>query len=91
MIKRYRSIASAYRNGTDLDVARAVALKYAKVLDSCESARDVKPLASGLFEAMDRIRAYETRDKETAQKTTLVKVLDQKQKDDEEYRMSANG
>lgn len=91
MIKRYRSIASAYRNGSDLDVARAVALKYAKVLDVCESARDVKPLATGLLETIDRIRAYETRDKETAQKTPLMKVLGQKRKDDEEYRMSVNG
>ena len=73
--KKYRSIASALRNGDDLDVARAVAAKYAKTLAACESARDVKPLATGLFEAIDRINALEARDAAAAEKTPLVKVL----------------
>lgn len=75
MIKKYRSIASALRNGSDLDVARTVALKYAKTLDACESARDVKPLASGLFETIDRINALKSKDEKSMQSTPLVRVM----------------
>lgn len=74
--KKYRTIASALRNGGDLDVARAVAAKYAKTLDACESARDVKPLATGLFEAIDRINALEARDAKSTERTPLVQVLE---------------
>lgn len=83
--KKYRSIASALRNGDDLDVARAVAAKYAKTLDACESARDVKPLATGLFEAIDRINALEARDGAANERTPLVRVLSRA---DEESRVA---
>lgn len=88
MVKKYRSIASALQNGTDLDVARAVARKYAKVLDTCESARDVKPLATGLFEAMDRVNALEARDRETTSTTPLMRIISQANSDE---AMSASG
>lgn len=88
MVKKYRSIASALQNGTDLDVARAVARKYAKVLDTCESARDVKPLATGLFEAMDRVNALEARDRKATSTTPLMRIISQANSDE---AMSASG
>jgi len=34
-----------------------VVRKYARVLDMTDSGRDIKPLATGMFEAMDRWKA----------------------------------
>jgi hypothetical protein len=34
-----------------------IARKYARVLDMTDSGRDIKPLATGLFEAVDRWKA----------------------------------
>ncbi len=31
--------------------------KYARVLDMTDSGRDIKPLATGMLEAMDRLKA----------------------------------
>ena len=53
------SIEEAWANGDELSVARAVVRKYARVLDMTDSGRDIKPLATGLFEAIDRVRAME--------------------------------
>ena len=53
------SIEEAWANGDELALARAVVRKYARVLDMTDSGRDIKPLATGMFEAMDRVRALE--------------------------------
>lgn len=55
------SIEVAWRENDELGVARAVAAKYARVLDMTDSGRDIKPLATGLFEAIDRVRALEAK------------------------------
>ena len=51
------SIETAWRDGDEAAVVSAVVSKYARVLDMTDSGRDIKPLASGMFEAMDRLRA----------------------------------
>ena len=54
-----QSVEQAWASRDELAVANAVALKYARVLDMTDSGRDIKPLATGLFEAIDRVRALE--------------------------------
>lgn len=67
------SIEEAWANGDELAMARAVVRKYARVLDMTDSGRDIKPLATGMFEAMDRVRALEAQ--QDGQATTLAEVL----------------
>ena len=38
---------------------RAVVAKYARVLDMTDSGRDIRPLATGMYEAIDRLRSLE--------------------------------
>ena len=51
------SIEQAWANSSELALTSAVIQKYARVLDMTDSGRDIKPLASGLFEAVDRYNA----------------------------------
>ena len=55
-----QSVEQAWASRDELAVANAVALKYARVLDMTDSGRDIKPLATGLFEAIDRVKAIES-------------------------------
>lgn len=51
------SIELAWASKDELTVTSAVIQKYARVLDMTDSGRDIKPLATGLFEAVDRYNA----------------------------------
>ena len=53
------SIEQAWAENDELGVARAVVRKYARVLDMTDSGRDIKPLATGMFEAIDRVHVLE--------------------------------
>lgn len=53
------SIEQAWAKQDELALTSAVIQKYARVLDMTDSGRDIKPLASGLFEAVDRYNALE--------------------------------
>lgn len=53
------SIEQAWGQGDELALTSAVIQKYARVLDMTDSGRDIKPLATGLFEAVDRYKAIE--------------------------------
>lgn len=55
------SIEEAWAAGDELAMARAIVRKYARVLDMTDSGRDIKPLATGMFEAMERVKALEDR------------------------------
>jgi len=68
------SIEEAWAGGNELAMARAVVRKYARVLDMTDSGRDIKPLATGMFEAMDRVRALEAKD--GVKETPLADILD---------------
>jgi hypothetical protein len=60
------SIEELWAAGDELGMTKAIVRKYARVLDMTDSGRDIKPLASGLFEALERVRALEARyDKST--------------------------
>lgn len=67
------SIEEAWADGDELAMARAVVRKYARVLDMTDSGRDIKPLATGMFEAMDRVRTLEAQQNVT--ETPLVRIL----------------
>lgn len=51
------SIETAWAEGDEATMIFAVVQKYAHVLDMTNSGRDIKPLATGMFEAMDRWKA----------------------------------
>jgi hypothetical protein len=67
------SIEELWANGDELGMTRAIVRKYARVLDMTDSGRDIKPLATGLFEAMERVRALEARQNEA---TPLAEILE---------------
>ncbi len=67
------SIEEAWAAGDELALARAVVRKYARVLDMTDSGRDIKPLATGMFEAMDRVRALEAQ--ASSGETPLARIL----------------
>ena len=58
-----------------IGATRAAIIKYAKVLDMTDSGRDIKPLVSGMFEAIDRLKALEAQDG-TTNDTPLFRVLE---------------
>lgn len=69
------TIEEAWRGGDELAVTREVVRKYARVLDMTDSGRDIKPLASGMFEAMDRLKALEDVEAAKSGATPLDKIL----------------
>lgn len=56
------SIETAWSQYGEIEATRAIVRKYARVLDMTDSGRDIKPLASGLFDAIDRLKALEASD-----------------------------
>ena len=60
-----KSIEESWIEGDELEMARAVVTKYARVLDMTDSGRDIKPLATGMFEAMERVKALEEKQAES--------------------------
>lgn len=52
----------------------AIVRKYARVLDMTDSGRDIKPLVTGMFEAVDRLHALEAAQGAT-ENTPLADIL----------------
>ena len=69
------SIEQAWREEGEIGAVRASIVKYAKVLDMTDSGRDIKPLVTGMFEMVDRLKALEARDSETKADTPLFTIL----------------
>ena len=69
------SIEQAWRNEGEIGAVKASIVKYAKVLDMTDSGRDIKPLVSGLFEMVDRLKALEARNSELKAETPLFEIL----------------
>lgn len=69
------TIEEAWRSDDELAVTREVVRKYARVLDMTDSGRDIKPLASGMFEAMDRLKAIEDAEAAKSGATPLDQIL----------------
>ena len=82
------SIEEAWATGDELAMARAVVRKYARVLDMTDSGRDIKPLATGMFEAIERVRALEAAQSDT-KTVPLLKILSDAENDEE--LMVSNG
>ena len=61
------SIEEAWASGDELAMAKAVVRKYARVLDMTDSGRDIKPLATGMLEAIDRLKAIDTSDADSSE------------------------
>lgn len=69
------SVARAWREGGELAVTRAAVQKYAEVIDATESGRDMKPLITGMFEAIDRLKALELAEDERRGETPLFAIM----------------
>lgn len=72
--KAQLSVAAAVRRKDEAGIVKAIISKYAKVIDECDGARDMKPLASGIFEAIDRLNAINARDVNTTD-TPLAQII----------------
>ena len=69
------SVKEAYLTQGEVGAVKACILKYAETIDAKDSARDMKPLISGMFEAIYRLKALESRDGKTNADTALFKIL----------------
>lgn len=69
------SVEQAWREEGEIGAVRASILKYAKVLDMTDSGRDMKPLVSGMFEAIDRLKSLEVQTSNKAKITPLSDIL----------------
>lgn len=68
------SIEEAWAKGDELAMAKAVVRKYARVLDMTDEGRVIKPLATGMFEAIQIVHAIEQRNNE-GEGTPLAEIL----------------
>lgn len=68
------SVEQAWRKNGEIGAVRASIIKYAKVLDMTDSGRDMKPLVTGMFEAIDRLKALEAQDTEKTE-TPLFRII----------------
>lgn len=69
------SVEQAWRQDGEIGAVRASIVKYAKILDMTDSGRDIKPLVSGMFEAIDRLKSLEAVG-QTSAETPLLRILD---------------
>jgi hypothetical protein len=69
------SVEKAWREEGEIGAVRAAIAKYAKVIDMTDSGRDMKPLVTGMFEMVDRLKALESRDSEIKSETPLFRIL----------------
>lgn len=56
------SVEQAWRENGEIGACEAAIIKYAKVLDMTDSGRDIKPLVSGMFEMIDRLKSLNAMD-----------------------------
>jgi len=68
------SIETAWHEHDEVQMLKNLVAKYARVLDMTDSGRDIKPLATGMLEAMDRLKAIDTSDVESSD---FNRVLDE--------------
>lgn len=71
------SIEEAWAAGDELAMHRAIVRKYARVLDMTDSGRDIKPLATGLYEAIARLKAFESADGSNTDYASIIAEAEQ--------------
>ena len=69
------SLVEAWEKGVEIEVTRYAVRKYAEVIDVTESGRDMKPLITGMFEAIDRLKALEDAEAAKSGATPLDQIL----------------
>lgn len=69
------SVEKAWREQGEIGAINASIIKYAKVIDMTDSGRDMKPLITGMFEMVDRLKALEALDEHSKAETPLFKIL----------------
>lgn len=69
------SVAKAWSEGGEIEAVRQAVRKYAEVIDATESGRDMKPLITGMFEAIDRLKALEDAKAAETGDNPLSKIL----------------
>lgn len=70
------TVSKAWEEFGEIGACKAAISKYAKVLDMTDSGRDIKPLVTGMFEMIDRLKSLEAKDNTKAASTPLFKILD---------------
>lgn len=73
------SVKQAYIEQGEIGAVKACILKYAETIDMKDSARDMKPLITGMFEAIDRLKSLEATNAST-NNTALFKILEKADK-----------
>lgn len=73
----YAGIEAAWIGGGEAAVTAQAVRKYAQVIDVTESGRDIKPLISGMFEAIDRLKALNAGSEEN---TPLAEIIAEAEK-----------
>lgn len=68
-------LVEAWEKGGEIEVTRYAVRKYAEVIDVTESGRDMKPLITGMFEAIDRLKAIEDAEAAKTGATPLDQIL----------------
>lgn len=69
------SIETAWHDQDEIRMLKNLVAKYARVLDMTDSGRDIKPLATGMLEAMDRLKAIDTSDMDSDEFTKVLGEL----------------
>lgn len=69
------SIETAWHNNDEVSLLNNLIAKYARVLDMTDSGRDIKPLATGMLEAIDRLKAIDTSDADSNEFTQILDEL----------------
>lgn len=69
------SIETAWHNNDEVSLLKNLIAKYARVLDMTDSGRDIKPLATGMLEAIDRLKAIDTSDADSNEFTQILEEL----------------
>lgn len=70
------SVERKWKTEGELGAADATILKYAKLIDSTDSTRDMRSLVTGMFEMIDRKKALEAAEgKSEAAEAPVFKIL----------------
>jgi hypothetical protein len=69
------SVETAWREQGEKAAVEAAILKYAKVIDMTDAGRDMKPLITGMFEAIDRYKSLEAVEGSAKKETPLFSIL----------------
>lgn len=73
------SVETSYIEQGEIGAVKASIIKYCKIIDMTDSARDIRPLVTGLFEAIDRLKILEATSS-TSNNTALFRIMEKAEK-----------